>query len=129
MNRTITVYELLGLIKDGKAPKKIKYENNIYEFTNYDYRRVVTEIERGFVEYWLIGNYNQDLQSLLNEKIEILEENKPIIEKLKVKDNKVIGKWKNGSDYRYTLSAPQVVIINKLNEIIDYINRKKDKND
>ena len=129
MNRTITVYELLGLIKDGKAPKKIKYENNIYEFTNYDYRRVVTEIERGFVEYWLIGNYNQDLQSLLNEKIEILEENKPIIEKLKVKDNKVIGKWKNGSDYRYTLSAPQVVIINKLNEIIDYINRKEDKND
>jgi hypothetical protein len=27
----ITIYELLGLIKDGKAPKKIKYEYSIYE--------------------------------------------------------------------------------------------------
>ena len=26
----ITIYELLGLIKDGKAPKKIKYENREY---------------------------------------------------------------------------------------------------
>lgn len=25
MNKEITIYELLGLIKDGKAPKKIKY--------------------------------------------------------------------------------------------------------
>ena len=28
----ITVYELLGLIKDGKAPKKIKYCGHIYEW-------------------------------------------------------------------------------------------------
>jgi hypothetical protein len=26
----ITIYELLGLIKDGKAPKKIKYKGNTY---------------------------------------------------------------------------------------------------
>ena len=28
----ITMYELLGLIKDGKAPKKIKFCGNIYEW-------------------------------------------------------------------------------------------------
>lgn len=28
------------------------------------------------------------------------------IEKLKIKDDKLIGKWENGSDYNYTLSAP-----------------------
>lgn len=28
----ITIYELLGLVKDGKAPKKIKYKNNIFYF-------------------------------------------------------------------------------------------------
>lgn len=27
----ITMYELLGLIKDRKAPKKIKFCGNIYE--------------------------------------------------------------------------------------------------
>lgn len=26
MNKEITIYELLGLIKDDKAPKKIKYK-------------------------------------------------------------------------------------------------------
>ena len=82
-------------------------------------------------DYWLFQDYfpnNINFLDCLNDKVEILEEDKPIIEKLKVKDNKVIGKWKNGSDYRYTLSAPQVVIINKLNEVIDYLNRKEDKN-
>ena len=128
MNRTITVYELLGLIKDGKAPKKIKYENNIYEFTNYDYRRVVTEIERGFVEYWLIGNYNQDLQSLLNEKIEILEENKPIIEKIEIEEDIVCNKFvKNEYGAKCYIKTHDKIVIEKLNQVIDYINRKEDK--
>ena len=127
MNKIISVYELLGLIKDGKAPKMIKYKDNNYIFTGYDYHCVLTDIEKGFVEYWLIGNYNQELNFLLNEKVKILEEDKPTIQKLKIKDNKVTGKWENGSDYNYTLSAPQTVIINKLNQIIDYINRKEDK--
>ena len=78
MNKEITICELLGLIKDGKAPKKIIYNDNVYEFTDYDYRCIVTEIEKGFVEYWLIGNYNQDLRHLLNEKVEIIDEDKKI---------------------------------------------------
>ena len=32
----ITLYELLGLIKDGKAPKKIKYDGTIYEYSEND---------------------------------------------------------------------------------------------
>ncbi len=28
----ITMYELLGLVKDGKAPKKIKYKYTLYEY-------------------------------------------------------------------------------------------------
>ena len=82
MNNIISVYELLGLIKDGKAPKMIKYKDNNYIFTGYDYHCILTNIEKGFVEYRLIKNYIQDLQSILNEKVEILEEDKPIIEKL-----------------------------------------------
>ena len=37
----ITFYELLGLVKDGKAPKKIKYNNIELEYSeeNEDYYR------------------------------------------------------------------------------------------
>lgn len=28
----ITMYELLGMIKDGKAPKIIKYKDTLYEY-------------------------------------------------------------------------------------------------
>ena len=121
MNKTITIYELLGLIKDGKEPKKIKYgeTNFIYIGKENDYYNEKTD------NLYLFKDYICTLEDL-NEKVEILEEDKPIIEKLKIKDNKVIGKWENGSDYHYTLSAPQVVIINKINEVIDYLNKKED---
>ena len=33
----ITVYELLGLIKDGKAPKKIKYDGYTFEYKQNSY--------------------------------------------------------------------------------------------
>ena len=113
MSKKISVYDLLGLIKDGKAPKKIIYNDNVYEFTDYDYRCIVTEIEKGFVEYWLIGNYNQDLRHLLNEKVEILEEYKP----------KIYPIFLNEECGMEMIEA----ICDKLNEIIDYINRKEDK--
>lgn len=37
MNKEITIYELLGLIKDGQAPEVIKYKQLIYckEFDGY----------------------------------------------------------------------------------------------
>ena len=63
----------------------------------------------------------------LNDEVEIIEEDKKI-EKLILKDGKVIGTWENGSKYCYTLSAPQTVISNKINELIDVVNElKKDK--
>ncbi len=113
MNKTITVYELLGLIKDGKASKKIKYENNIYEFTDYDYRCIVTEIEKGFVEYWLIGNYNQDLRHLLNEKVEIIDEDKKIEKIMQL-------------DTRETRDCI-IKIQNKINELIDVVNELRNE--
>lgn len=119
MKNKISVYELLGLIKDGKAPKMIKYKDNNYIFTGYDYHCILTDIEKGFVEYWLIRNYNQDLQSILNEKVEILEEDKPIIEKLNIDREPLRG--------REVPRAIDYLLEGRINEIIDYINRKEDK--
>lgn len=38
--------------------------------------------------------------------------------------NKMIGKWEDGTPYCYTLSAPQRVLLNKLNEVIRKLNKK-----
>ena len=36
MNKKITLYELLGLVKDGKAPRKVKGRlGKIYTYHNY----------------------------------------------------------------------------------------------
>ena len=128
MNKEITIYDLLGLIKDGKAPKMIKYKGNNYMFTGYDYHCILTNIEKGFVEYRLIKNYIQDLQSILNEKVEILEEDKHIIEKIDLFDD--LQDILNSNDESIILNAIHKCLTvqkYKLNEIIDYINRKEDK--
>ena len=131
MSKKISVYDLLGLIKDGKAPKMIKYKDNNYIFTGYDYHCILTDIEKGFVEYWLIGNYNQELNFLLNEKVEILQEDKPIIEKINGGMVTSRAVYTNFNDVFKDMSKSYETIddiIIKLNEVIDYLNRKEDKN-
>ena len=69
-NKEITIYELMGLIKDGQAPKKIKLceSNNIYKF-NKDY----SSIEELYLTN--IGNRWLDfLDITLDTKVEILPE-------------------------------------------------------
>lgn len=112
----ITVYELLGLIKDGKAPKKIKWENMEwnYDIENNEY---FTKYKK---YYWLFEEYipnNVNFMNCLNDKVEILEEDKPIIEKI----NDFIGATDN--ELMFNIRE----IKNKLNEIIDHINKKEEE--
>ena len=128
MNNTISVYDLLGLIKDEKAPKKIKYNNRTYEFkeieegTGYVY-------ESGIVKIWLSNEIEFDISRCLNEKVEILEEDKPIIEKIDTTTENTLftmecytGIPEKAQDWNFN------VLKDKLNEVIDYLNRKEDKN-
>ena len=118
MNNFVTVYELLGLIKDGKTPKKIEYNNRTYEFkeieegTGYVY-------ESGIVKIWLSNEIEFDISRCLNEKVEILEEYKPIIEKINLDREPLKGKE--------VPRAIDYLLEGRINEIIDYINRKEDK--
>ena len=59
---------------------------------------------------------------VLNDKVEILEEDKPIIEKIEINENHTIGfpsgEWKaRNMDIAFAV---------KINQIIDYINRKEE---
>ena len=112
---TITVYELLGLIKNGKAPKKIEYKGDTYIYSGDDYS--INDNR----EDWLITKYDYFLTNFLTEEVEILEEDKPIIEKIE------INKYNFHNTNHSKLLKNQQMLETKLNEIIDHINRKEDK--
>lgn len=65
--KVISIYELLGMAKDGKAPKKIKYEYLIYELTpernNYYCKNEMR---------WFTNEINS--LGVLNDEVEILDE-------------------------------------------------------
>ena len=110
MNNTITIYELLGLIKDTPNHELyVKYINNI---SNKE--EIMWACEEN------IFDKLDNKVIFLNDKVEILEEDKPIIEKIKRYEFKENG---------ITISEqPSIIeIADKLNEVIDYINRKEDK--
>ena len=116
----ITIYDLLGMIKDGEAPNKIKYKNKIYQWKEYDvcYGKIMTK--KGWVkEYGYVAEENRTYFYLkhcyqgLNDEVEILEEPKGIPEKLKdvIKD----GCIKAVNNFE---------LMDKINEIIDYLESK-----
>ena len=66
----ITIYELLGLIKDGKAPKKIQaYVYNWVYDNNNDY---INDFETKLFEDFL----ENVIANSLNDEIEVIEEKK-----------------------------------------------------
>lgn len=119
----ITMYELLELIKDGKAPVKIKYEYLIYELT--------TERDNYYCKNcmrWFTNEINS--LEVLNNEVEIIEEPKKI-EKLEpvrnsdlsdLTDKDMVLRNNALVELRKTLTN----INNKLNELIDRINNLKE---
>ena len=64
----ITMYELLGMVKDGKIPKKIKYDNDIWEY--------IEEKENYKKSNGASLNWDYVALYCLKEPVEILEEKK-----------------------------------------------------
>lgn len=64
----ITIYELLGLIKDGKAPKKIKYKSHYWKYNE----RADDYIDED--EDYVFSCSNYDITSMLDGEAEVLEE-------------------------------------------------------
>ena len=112
----ITFYELLGLVKDGKAPKKIKFGNIELEYSeeNEDY---YSYYGQGLFEY-KFGN----CKNFLNDVVEIIEETKKI-EKIARCDS--IKMTHYGELYKPTENEEILRI--KVNELIDEINNLKEK--
>ena len=113
MNKTIKVIDLLNKIANGKeVPKKIKYDDDIYE---YDYD------EKNYA-YFFIDHYNylfdEDITQILDDEVEIIEDN----DKLKHGENYVdfadlIPDSK--FDYLYEMESKIIDHINKIEEALN----------
>lgn len=123
----ITIYELIGLVKDGKAPEKIRYNNEIWKYDDelktYDNDDYGSDLlEKLF--------YEVCISDFINNEVEIIEEPKKI-EKLLL-DMNSINKGNMTADYEnYTVGNIAEhnfgVIYKKINELIDKINNLKEK--
>ena len=113
----ITMYELLGLVKDGKVPKRIIYDKYVYQWNN-----IIKNYER---EIDINTTLNWDYIAIegLNDEVEILEEEKKIPEKITINDNGTIG-FPNGE---WTARNMDKAFAMKINSIIDYLKSKGDE--
>lgn len=120
MNKTITIYELLRLVKDGKAPKKIKYNGD--EYTYNDCKGY--EIDS--------SNYNLFETTIttfiLNDTVEIIEDNDKL-EKIPYQFN--LG-YININDKDLVIKEINKTINGiyaDINKIIDHINKIEERLD
>lgn len=112
----ITMYELLGLVKDGKAPKKIKYEYSIYELTHErnDYY-CKNEME------WFTNEINA--LGVLNNEVEIIEEPK----KIEKEDLFKLDESMSKASLVAWQKANNGILKKKIDELIDEISNLKKK--
>ena len=108
-----TIYELLGMIKDGKAPKRVKITG-----TTYEYDEESKFYFAHFKDYSVALGGKEDEINLLynafNKNVEILDE--PKKDKIEIIDIK-----------SYVLTPYNKFAIldlqNKVNELIDEVNK------
>lgn len=124
----LTMYELLGMIKDGKAPNKIIFENQELKYDK-DGQDYIT-FEDGYLFYKLFSRENI---SFLNDEIEILDdedEEKGLPEKLEGIDSLFeIGQDLDLKGFLAWQKANNKMIENKINEIIDYLEKQRKGNE
>lgn len=113
----VTMYELLGMVKDGKIPKKIKYDNDIWEY--------IEEKENYIKSNGASLNWDYVALYCLKEPVEILEEPKGIPKKLKSLNN--VGNVPNLVEFADKQQLNNHLLKDKLNEVIHYLQYLKSK--
>ena len=127
-NKTITMYELIGLIKDDKAPKKIKIDNDIWYFVKRDDENYYIDKEEYCFDCCQLGFDYYIEENKLDTIVEILPEENEMKEMIYKKDRKIEilyhGFYKDYEFYIMNLgihpTAYVNVIDNKLLAMKDY---------
>lgn len=119
----ITIYDLLGLVKDGKAPKKIRYNNEVWEL-NDDNEYENNNYDKSLLEKLFYELYTLDF---INDKVEIIEEPKKI-EKIEIYEDEEGHYFLNNRDKKIYIRCDETkFMVDKFNELINEINNLKEK--
>ena len=121
MNKTITIYELLGLVKDGKAPDKIKY-GNYYCYYNKE--------KNEYVDYAGVSIFAWDyvVMNSLNNTVEIIEDNDKL-EKIKWNEKESRAS-RLGTDQEIEVLAKRTETLKKkIAELVDHVNKIEERLD
>jgi len=114
----ITIYELLGLIKDGKAPKKIRLDNYILELEesqcNWKWKYIDCQGDCLFIDYHIT----------LNDEVEILEE---VEDKEEVKNNDDFTGIRGYSDGKKVFSINYTGNMEEYKEYLTEVKKDIDK--
>ena len=125
--KTIKIIDLLNKIANGEeVPVKFTYEGYLWE---YDVKN-----KMWFYYFGKDKNHRFDklfyINQILNDKVEIIEEEKKIPEKLPIG----LKQTKDGifntivkDDIQYELNEKEEMICKKIHEIIDYLKSKGDE--
>ena len=141
----ITIYELLGMIKDGKAPKTIKSEGHYYYYNElekdyyegmgyaYEYLLANTSVEDLDNEIEIIEyTPKEKKKKTLEEEFEEYNKNKKI-DKISLHFDEDLSEFlattNINSSYREEICQGgfENLLIDKINEIIDYLDYLKSK--
>ena len=121
----ITMYELLGLVKDDKAPKKISYNNIELEYDK-DAKDYYSYYGKYLFEYKFA-----DCVDFLEDEVEIIEEPKKIEKLYPVRGSDLADLTSKNVALKNNplieLCKALKNINNKINELIDEINNLKEK--
>ena len=122
MNKTITIYELLGLVKDEKQPKKVFFNNRSYSFDGADEDYIDEDEDCLFMNLFQAFPTN----NVLNETVEIIEDNDKL-EKINVKTGDNCKRFIEYDDetghHKYTIRLLDEYFSKNINKIIDHINK------
>lgn len=121
MNKEITIYELLGLVKDGKAPEKINYLGIEYKFIYQDYKDESRDL-------YLFSEEIKDITDILNDTVEIIEDNDKL-EKIEITGEQIKTFYDGDTHFVGTNTKDRHFYIPILNKIINHINKIEEKLD
>ena len=115
-NKTITIYELLSLVKDEKQPKKVFFNNRSYSFDGVDEDYIDEDEDYLFMNLFQAFPTN----NVLNETVEIIEDNDKL---KKINSLNNVGGSNGLEEFKDKQQLNNHILKDKINKIIDHINK------
>lgn len=122
----ITIDELINMNKN-EMPKRIKIENDIFIYDNEENDYIYEDGNISLFNDYIPDIYHlEDLKEAINQKVEIIEEEKKIPEKLEIEQDTPNSNYYIRNEYgtKCYLTKHSKIIADKVNQVIDYLNSK-----